>query len=271
MSNPHVEPLPDDIAALLEKEACAYTEDAAIHARVRRGIDLALALRGGGGSDGMGSDSGGHSGDGGGAGGSESGAAPPSATVSAALGAKKALLATTLAGFAVGGAVGALAVRVSTPANPAVASSVAATAATATSATYLSSPGGALSVAVPIIPVSALPPGAAVSSVSPAGSLPPSASEVRPRGDLRREREIIDAARAALAAGRPADALVLVEQHAANYARGQLTEERDALRVQVLVAADRRVEAERQADVFRHRYPNSPLLPIVEGAVRRGP
>lgn len=82
---------------------------------------------------------------------------------------------------------------------------------------------------------------------------------------LRSERLLLDTARAAMARS-PADALVQLEAHEKKFARGQLAEERDALRIQVLVAV-KPDEAKTRFAEFERTYPHSPLLNVLRGAV----
>ena len=84
--------------------------------------------------------------------------------------------------------------------------------------------------------------------------------------DLVREREVIDAARAALARGRPADALVTATRHAERWPHGQLAEEREVIAIQALAASGRRAEAERRAAAFKRAFPSSMLIPAVDAA-----
>lgn len=82
---------------------------------------------------------------------------------------------------------------------------------------------------------------------------------------LRAERLLLDASRAAQ--GRdPADALRQLEAHAAKYPDGQLSEERDALRIQLL-STTRPDEARTRFEAFARRYPQSPLLEVLRGLV----
>jgi hypothetical protein len=92
-----------------------------------------------------------------------------------------------------------------------------------------------------------------------------------PAGTLKEERAILDRARAHLLSGEPAVALGEVEKHARLFRRGVLAEERDALRVEVLVAVRRTAEARAAAARFHAAYPGSMLAPAVDGALRAIP
>jgi hypothetical protein len=85
---------------------------------------------------------------------------------------------------------------------------------------------------------------------------------------LAKERLLIDRARAAIARGRAVDAQQAVDEHAREFPRGQLAEEREALAVQALAQAGRTREATQRAAAFRKRWPDSVLTPVVDEAVR---
>ncbi len=113
----------------------------------------------------------------------------------------------------------------------------------------------------PAPPVTSAPPAPVVASATHT----PLTS--RPRGDLAKERELLDVARAALARGRYADALAAAELHETKWPRGYLVEEREVVFVQALAAAGRRQEAETKAERFRKRFPRSMLLPAVDATL----
>jgi hypothetical protein len=85
--------------------------------------------------------------------------------------------------------------------------------------------------------------------------------------DLAAERALLEVARTALARGDSASALAALDQHAGRFPRGRLIEERESLAVQALAASGRRDEAQRRAEQFRRRSPDSMLLPAVEEAL----
>ncbi len=84
---------------------------------------------------------------------------------------------------------------------------------------------------------------------------------------LHEERVGLDEARAALADGRTAQALKMLEQHARSHPKGQLAEERDALHVMALVKAGRRPAARAAAAQFHARHPNSVMSGAVDAAL----
>jgi hypothetical protein len=64
-----------------------------------------------------------------------------------------------------------------------------------------------------------------------------------------------------------AGALRVLDDHAHRFPRGQLAEERDALRVPALWLAGDHAGARRHADDFARRHPGSLFLPSVQRAV----
>ena len=59
-------------------------------------------------------------------------------------------------------------------------------------------------------------------------------------------------------------ALTLVSEHARRFPKGNLAEQREALRVRSLAGAGRGADAHRAAAGFAHRFPRSVLLPRIE-------
>jgi len=92
-----------------------------------------------------------------------------------------------------------------------------------------------------------------------------------PVSALPAERAILDRARKDLLSGEPGAALQEVATHARLYPRGVLGEERDALRVEALVAAGSYEPARAAGARFRAAYPGSMLAPAVEDALRAIP
>jgi hypothetical protein len=70
-------------------------------------------------------------------------------------------------------------------------------------------------------------------------------------------------ARGAVARGDFAGALSPINEHTRRFKNGRLVEEREALRVKVLVGLGRSEEARHAAAAFRRRFPLSVLLPAV--------
>jgi hypothetical protein len=81
--------------------------------------------------------------------------------------------------------------------------------------------------------------------------------------ELAAERRLLEDARRALASS-PSDALRAIDAHGRSHPRGQLIEEREALRIRALAAAHRTDEAQRRGLEFRKRFPTSLFLPAVE-------
>jgi hypothetical protein len=94
---------------------------------------------------------------------------------------------------------------------------------------------------------------------------PPRASE----SDLAAENALITRARAALVRGDAQGALAAVAEHETRFADGALSEEREVVRVQALVASDQRGEADARARRFHEQFPNSMFGPAVDGALIR--
>jgi hypothetical protein len=66
-----------------------------------------------------------------------------------------------------------------------------------------------------------------------------------------------------------AEALAALNGHERDFPRGTLAEERDALRVQALVAAGEREAAQSRARSFHKRFPQSLLAPTVDEVLAR--
>ncbi|MFH0900959.1 MAG: hypothetical protein V2A73_10050 [Pseudomonadota bacterium] len=99
---------------------------------------------------------------------------------------------------------------------------------------------------------------------------PPSATGQaggREHDSLAAERAILGQARSFLAQGKPMAAIKAAARHAQRFRAGQLTEEREALSIQALIAAGRSEAAIDRANSFRQRFPRSILLPVVEQAI----
>lgn len=84
---------------------------------------------------------------------------------------------------------------------------------------------------------------------------------------LAAERSLLEIARSALAHGDSASALDALGKHQAQFPKGQLSEEREALYVQALAMAGRMTEAKQRAERFEKIWPKSMLLPAVQAAV----
>jgi hypothetical protein len=74
------------------------------------------------------------------------------------------------------------------------------------------------------------------------------------------ELKLLQPARAAVARGDFSSALAPLADHERRFPKGQLAEEREALRVQALSGLGRTEEASRAAQAFRERFPASVLL-----------
>lgn len=74
------------------------------------------------------------------------------------------------------------------------------------------------------------------------------------------ELKVLQPARTAVARGDFSSALASIAEHERRFPDGELTEEREALRVQALSGFGRTEEASRAAAAFRQRFPGSVLL-----------
>lgn len=74
---------------------------------------------------------------------------------------------------------------------------------------------------------------------------------------LAAEKALISAAREALARGDHATALAKLADHAREFPRGQLTEERAALRVEALCAGNKRAQGRAEAQLFLRDHPGA--------------
>lgn len=100
----------------------------------------------------------------------------------------------------------------------------------------------------------------------PAPALPRQRAAQKPRptlpapSTLNHERALLDRARTALARRDASSALEALELHGTDYPKGQLREEREALRVHVLMLLGKPEEARGAFSSFRSEYPQSPLI-----------
>ncbi len=85
------------------------------------------------------------------------------------------------------------------------------------------------------------------------------------RGTLARELAMIAGARARLAAGDLSGAGGALREHEYAFAKGQLREERDALRVQLLQAQGLKGASEERAAKLMRDFPNSPMKAAIAG------
>lgn len=110
--------------------------------------------------------------------------------------------------------------------------------------------------------------GSATSARTPQRALPapPVIEETRDEA-LAAESRLVDTARAALAHGDFAAALIAVTNHERRFPYGRLAEEREALQIQALAGAHQDSEARTRAEAFRTRYPESFFLPLVNRAL----
>jgi hypothetical protein len=92
-------------------------------------------------------------------------------------------------------------------------------------------------------------------------------ASVKPPSELSRERALLDLARANAASGAQGLVLQQTELHRAQFPRGKLAEEREALAIRALLSLGRADEARSRARVFHLTYPNSFLTPAIDSAL----
>lgn len=102
------------------------------------------------------------------------------------------------------------------------------------------------------------------SAADPANAAAASGPALRARtssaGQYALEVGLLEPARTGIARGDYATALSAISRHQREYPSGQLTEEREALRVRALWGSGQKPAAEAAAAAFRRRYPRSGLL-----------
>ena len=196
-----------------------------------------------------------------------SGQAPPSAPSGAQFGVK-ALALSGLVGSLLGGAVTYAWVAPSAATSSPVPSSQVANA-NANTSPALSSEAAASTSASAAASVSAQvvdpPKPAPLSSASARPSA--SAAMPSPAVDLVRERELVDAARAALSKGHPDETLRLLREHETRFGAGQLVQEREALFVVAYARSGKKDIARVRLAAFRKAHPTSPMLSTLEREV----
>jgi hypothetical protein len=97
---------------------------------------------------------------------------------------------------------------------------------------------------------------------SPAGTESTRAPNVK---QYATELALLEPARSSIGHGNYAAALAAIDQHRREFPNGQLSEEREALRVRALWGLGQRPAALAAAKVFRRRYPRSGLLGWLKG------
>jgi hypothetical protein len=123
-----------------------------------------------------------------------------------------------------------------------------------------------------LVPLPALAAPAASDEPAPPPAEParssPQPSARAPGSTLTDERILLDRARRQLASDEPARALVFLDEHAQRFARGLLSEEREAMRINVLVQLGRTDEAKTRGEAFAARFPNSIMGSSVRAALK---
>lgn len=243
MSRPDLDTLDPDLDALLEMERRRPSVAPDVQARV---LAQVVATLGTPGPDGGGSSSPG------------GGASPPPLPPAAAGGllAKPILLGAALGGLVAAGIVARPDAAPPAP-RPAVSAPIVASA---------PAPRGGAPEAPAAVPERAPEP--EIKAPVP----PPRASADDPvsaghDGGLAAERRILEEALRALGGGNGAAALDALGRHAAEFPRGQLQEEREALWIRALARAGRLDDARARASRFRASFPRSLMLPSIQATV----
>jgi hypothetical protein len=242
-----LEPLSHDLAELFERERRTYAVEPAIKERVFRGVSRA-ALFSVPQSVGTG------------------GAPQASTTASREAGASAApwtasrVIAAVTTAFIAGGVLGGsiVATRQMAREDPPTVVPV-----PTVTAPVASVPANAPDDSVPSSPQ----PAAQSAGQAHAMSSPPSSASSERVGTVAREREVLDAARAALSHGRSGEALAAVREHQRRWPHGVLEEEREVLAVRALVATGETAVACARAVRFRRAFPESMLSDVVSSAL----
>ena len=111
------------------------------------------------------------------------------------------------------------------------------------------------------IAAAANPPVVAPSSPPPAPSAERDSATPPAAVALRDEIALIDGARAALAAGSPAEALTLLDRYRARHPHGMLLPEALAMRIEAIDRSGDHARARALAHSFLAQHPHSPLAP----------
>jgi hypothetical protein len=257
MSDLHLPPLPPDQSRLFDIERSLEPADPALQASIWNRVERAVLFPGPG--------DGGIDGGGGGLG------AEASLASGAASAALRKLVIVGATAFAAGGLTGGLVTSELLTPSPLVIEGGASPAMVATAMAAPASEASPKKSAALTEPeaIDEPAPGAVRDSPapSPAGPLPASPSDTSSLATLDREREVLDIAKSALRRKLADVAFDAIDRHAAQFPEGQLSEEREALRVQALVLAGRTGEAAEKAAAFKERYEDSLLLPSVEQSI----
>jgi hypothetical protein len=116
------------------------------------------------------------------------------------------------------------------------------------------------------------PPDAAVATDA---GVPETARARRPEPEAPRsvaaEQRLLDAARAAKARGATVDALAALRRHRERFEHGQLAQERDVLRIEILVASGQHERARAEMAAFETSYPHSVHRARLERLLARMP
>jgi hypothetical protein len=105
---------------------------------------------------------------------------------------------------------------------------------------------------------------------APAAAGEPSAGASSEARSFDRELQLVRSAQRAVDRGSPALALTLIDQHAAEFPRGSLNHECEAIRIVALCAAGRVASSHEARDRFLQQHPGSPLAARVRATCGGG-
>ena len=119
-------------------------------------------------------------------------------------------------------------------------------------------------LATSVEPVAQAPEPPAVATVATAATVAPAKASAK-KSTLEEELLLMQQAQSALGSGQPGKALVLLDEHAARFPNGTLSEERAGARVLALCALHRG-DAKKAGEAFLVAHPTSPLAARVRTA-----
>jgi hypothetical protein len=117
------------------------------------------------------------------------------------------------------------------------------------------------------LPATDAPPATGATAILPAASA--ARAQQKPSDSLADELRMVDAAREALSAGNPGEAIAALDRYRSRYPRARLGDESTALRIEALLARGSKSEAVALAHRFLSAHPTSPLAQRVRTLVGR--
>lgn len=253
------EPLPAELRDLVDADHESDVASASERAAIRRRLLVSIGVAGAGGLGGAGGAAAASGGGGAGA----AGVGGASGALATGITASKIVTATVVAGALAGGTTVAVREMREPPARVSAKAPPTSIERLTPDDPPIAAPPPIAPTLVPPEPVAPAPAARAVEQqtrprVARVSAEPPASPPAEPTPAVpRSEVELVSDMSRALAAGDAARALSLVEDHEKTYPNGTLVEERDALRIDALLAAGRTRDAHERASRFRARYPGS--------------